>query len=101
MKNLLFQISNHHVKGGAPFTITSDQPLRYRGYFENSLGRQWVLAVDLSGEVKLRSGDIDWSQEIIVSNVDETVRDESLQLDEELWLRSCWAALFPEWKRRD
>ncbi len=92
MSDPLIQIRNHHAAAcGDPPIVNGVQENQYIGYFENAFGEQWIFTLDReSGESILRGGDIGWnkSYQVVEGRVPELV----LNIEEQLWLRACWAA---------
>jgi hypothetical protein len=74
MAKLLFGVSNHQVAdSGKPPRLPDDFDTGpyYRAYFENLHGEQWLLWCDSrTKEVKLFSGDCEWSTELGLVRID-------------------------------
>ena len=91
MSDPLLTIRNHHVPSAGDPPIVGDDENAYVGYFENVHGEQWIFTFDrLTGDAVLRGGDVGWNSENRV--IDGVVPGLILSAEEQLWLRSCWAA---------
>ena len=82
-------INKHHENCGVPPAITNDAKGHYYGYFENSLGEQWLFIYDFESDTGLLyGGDIGW---------DNPIKDNTggyvLSSDELAWYAACWKAV--------
>lgn len=92
MNNPFFVMSNRHASscGNPPF-ISSGEPNKYYGYYENEHGEQWVFIYNRQdGIAELRGGDVGWENVFRVK--DGKVVELLLGKEEQMWLQACWKA---------
>jgi len=92
MESPFFAMRNNHCNDcGEPPVFRNTDSSRYYGYFENSLGEQWVFVYDRErNKAELRGGDAGWQTPIPV--IDGVATGLRLGQDEARWLDACWHA---------
>lgn len=99
---VLFAVDNEHEEE-APSVLWGET--RYRAYFENEFGDQWILfdydldpegVLKLGPTVILSGGDVDWSEREFSLDV---LREPKIEIDlilsasERAWLTACFTAV--------
>lgn len=89
----LLEIDNVHVPDcGIPPSF--DATKKYLGYFENSLGEQWVFIGDhVTGTAKIRGGDVGWEAEYDICLESPCPKNLVLNEEEILWIVTCFMAM--------
>ena len=88
----LLEIDNAHIADcGPPPSINAED--KYIGYFENSVGEQWVFIGDRqTGKALIHGGDIGWEDGKSVS-LECPCPDIILAEPEKTWVVSCFVAM--------